>query len=98
MSKYISVVTFPRTPWKESMGLRKVLARAFNTSRTSEKRLLSLQSWLRYMTTKVNKALVELETGAPLAVAPKVEVPVEVPAIVIEPVAIVAPILINVEK
>lgn len=106
----ISLTTFPRVSWKENIGLRKVLARAVNTSKNNEQRLESLSTLLRYTTAKVNEALLELETGQVAAVMPNVPAiapALNVPALDIQlqgaqPVMVdvqVAPItLINVEK
>lgn len=96
--KHISAGDFPRTQWNESAGVRSVLIRAFNTSRTSEKRLMALQSWLRFLTQRVNEALLELETkavmkqqstvkGALVQEEPKVE-PVVIASVAVAPVAL----------
>lgn len=78
--KHIQSGDFPRTGWNESAGVRSVLMRAFNTSRRSEKRLLALKAWLQFLTNRVNAALLELETTAPVAQAVKLDLPaLEVP-------------------
>ncbi len=95
MAKHIAVLDFPRTVWKENLGFRKVLAKAFNNARSREQYLLAMQTHLRFMTNKVNAALLELETGKPVAVAPEVTAPVD--SVVIPP-ALDIPILVDVSQ
>jgi hypothetical protein len=64
MAKHLSTGDFPRTRWGESIGLRNVFMRAFNTSRTNKKRLEAMQTWLRFMTKRTNEALLEIELEA----------------------------------
>lgn len=64
MSKHITNNDLPRTKWQENIGIRKVLLRAFNTSRKNPKRLEAMATWLRFLTIKVQEAQIELETQA----------------------------------
>lgn len=66
----IQISDFPRTQWRESVGMRKALTAGFNVARKDTNKLLALQAHLRFMTQQVNRALLELETGKQLAVAP----------------------------
>lgn len=98
--KCIQISDFPRTQWRESVGLRKVLTAAFNTARKDERRLRSVQALLQFVTVRVNRALVELETGKPLAVsvpAPEPTLP-ETPPIILGDAQqmLEVPILLNV--
>lgn len=70
----IQISDFPRTQWRESVGMRKALTAGFNVARKDTNKLLALQAHLRFMTQQVNRALLELETGKQLAVAPVEEV------------------------